>query len=256
MQKNIYFSLISVFLFWGCNAQVKEGLLSKRLIVYDKISSEDSVKIVHNTNQKSWFRNNTEIEQVGTLPSFIYDAFQENRLKNMRYVFKSLRDSSVYEYASMTDTATCLGIYKLFSDIELTTGTPVYRGALWVTSVSGERELTDTTIDDVKYKRFETETDTAGLHLINTFYLQCGYPNILSIAPRHNKIFGCPTLINEFRNVDFYTKGGSMGVLKSTIIKDKLTEEETKVFDVWEQYAKNNPFKEKKVVEQKSKKKK
>mgnify|MGYP000975948372 CR=1 FL=1 len=205
------FLLFSISILHG-QSQVKntEGLFSQRLVIYDRLSGNDSAKVVYDTNDKSWFRNNTVIEQVGTLPSFNYDAFKESRLKNIRYVFKSLRDSSVYEYASMTDTATCLGVYKLFSDIELTTGSPVYRGLLWITSVSGPFRLADTTIDNVHYNRFINETDTAGLHLMNTYYLQCDYPDILSLAPWHNKIFGCPTMIQISSNVEFMPKGARL----------------------------------------------
>lgn len=246
----------SIF-FLHAQSQVKynEGLFSQRLTAYN--GSQDSMKIGLNINDRSWFRKNAIIEEIGISPSFFHDVFIDNRFKGVRYVFKNFNDSTVYEYGSMTDTATCLGIYKLFSDIELTNGTSVNKGILDITPVAGPFKLADTTIDNITYRRFTIETDTAGLHVMNTHYLQCDYPDILSLAPWHNKIFGCPTLIHVVSTVEFKPKGtGESGVWKNTLIRDSLTEEEVKVFNAWEEYAKNNPFKEKQVVKKKGKKRK
>lgn len=252
---NIYILLLLLITPLNALSQVKykEGILSQRIIIYG--DSQDSSKIMLNNNRRNWFRGNTIIEEIGILPSFVYDAFNENRFKGVRYIFKNFNDSTVYEYGSMTDTATCLGIYKLFSDIELTNGTSVNKGFLFITPVAGPSRLADTTIDNITYKRFSIETDTAGLHVMNTHYLQCDYPDILSLAPWHNKILGCPTMTYVCSTVEFMPKGtGEFGIVKNTLVRDSLTEEEIKVFDTWEQYAKNNRFKEKQVVKKKGKK--
>lgn len=254
-QKYIYCLPVSLIIFVNAQSQVKysEGLFSQRTTIY--IDAQDSNKIVFNTNDRSWFRDNTVIEEIGIVPSFFHDVFIDNRFKGVRYVYKNFNDSTVYEYGSMTDTATCLGIYKLFSDIELTNGTSVNKGFLFITPVAGPSRLADTTIDNITYKRFSIETDTAGLHVMNTHYLQCDYPDILSLTPWHNKILGCPTMTYVCSTVEFMPKGtGEFGIVKNTLVRDSLTEEEIKVFDTWVQYAKNNPFKEKQVVKKKVKK--
>lgn len=247
----LFFSIVFV----NAQSQVKysEGLISQRTTIY--INTQDSNKIVFNTNDRIWFRGNTIIEEIGIVPSFFHDVFIENRFKGVRYVFKNFNDGTVYEYGSMTDTATCLGIYKLFSDIELTNATSVNNGFLFITPVAGPSRLADTTIDNITYKRFSIETDTAGLHVMNTHYLQCDYPDILSLTPWHNKILGCPTMTYICSTVEFMPKGtGEFGIVKNTLMRDSLAEEEIVVFDTWELYAKNNPFKEKQVVKKKGKK--
>ena len=210
------------------------------------------MKIGLNINKRSWFRNNTVIEEIGISPSFFHDVFIENRFKGVRYVFKNFSDSTVYEYGSMTDTANCLGIYKLFSDIDLTNGTSVNKGVLGITPVAGPFRLADTTIDNVSYNGFTIETDTAGLHVMNTHYLQCDYPDILSLAPWHNKIFGCPTMIYRASNIEFLPKGvGEFGILKNTLVRDTLTDDEINVFDVWNSMQRKIRLKKRRLLKKK-----
>ncbi len=253
----IYCALFFSITFLNTQSQVKyhEGLFAERITAY--IVSQDSMKIFLNINNRSWFTNDYIIEELGVSPSFIHDVFIENRFKDVRYVFKNFKDSTVYEYGSMTDTATCLGVYKMYNDIKLTNGSIVSNGMLGLTPVSGPVKLADTTIDNVMYNRFAIETDTVGLHVMNVHYLQCEYPDILSLAPRHNKILGSPTIMHSASTFEFRGKdAGEFGIWKRSLVRDSLTVQEIKVFDAWKQYATKNPFKEKQVVKKNDKKRK
>ncbi len=163
----------------------------------------------------------------------------------MHYLFIDLKSKSFYQYGTFTDTAALQKSYWQPDSLYIDGGWNFYYDKN-VVMLHKPEQVEDTIISAVNYKRvkFTTlENESRGGYSIG--YIRCDRGrSMFSREKNYSDSINCSMDIIESYNKITNNKE----VTTSTeFLRDLLNEEEIKVFDTWEGYAKKHPPKEKKL---------
>lgn len=213
------------------------GTIEYKGQLYDTVGNQFS-KPALTTNSKIWYKDSLVIEEVRSV-QIVEDAKNSTQTTIIEnYRFNDLRSRMTYEYKKFSDTASLIRKYSLDDSIK------IYGG--WNFKFKRKLEyqgtpefLSDTTIDQVNYKRIKL-TMTMGDHLLFIVcYQRCDKKGtIFDHDPDLSKITGCPTVKVFIFSPE---KKDIPNSSETNFLTDTLTNEELKVFAAWERNAKLNP---------------
>ncbi len=193
-----------------------------------------------------WYRDSTAIMEIKTV-SFDTKYGQATVRKDtiMHYLYMDLRTMSFYQYGTFTDTAQLQKSYWQPDSLYIDGGWNFYYDKN-IVMIDKPELLHDTTINNIDYKRIKfvsLENQKLGAYSIG--YLRCDIGrSIFSNEKIYSDSINCCLMKTEHFQNKTNIKGAMQGI---EFLRDSLNTEEIKVFDTWEQYAKEHPPKKKKL---------
>jgi hypothetical protein len=210
--------------------------------VYDE-ETKEWIKPSLSHDLKIWYKDSLVIQESVTVQYWTRYGKDTARVFVDHYSFLDLRNMSVYEYPSFSDTARLMRKYKLRPSENLGGGWSFFRSNVNYFS-EGYLHMTDTIVENVQYKRVINKVsynDTTGeVTRIKVGYFRCDKKGALfNLDKGFPGTHECPMVKFEFivqpkqpwirTEIDF--------------IANNLSEKELSIFNVWERYARDHPVK-------------
>ena len=233
--------------FAPCSAQkncknCESTLLTVRLI---HKGVRDSVAPDILQDRKFWFKDSLIIAEGNTVHfnTVVIGKVTQQSVKVItdKYTFIDLRKKWFYVYRNLSDTAKIVEQYPQPDTGEVKGGWKFLSKEKVIFSDS-LRDMTDTTIDGIAYKRAEAHKKVSyngfEQNMIQIGYMRCdkkGSPFVIDNA--FSAKISCPFV--KLDRFDSETLEGN--VVEWVYLPDKLTANELKVFDAWEKNEKQYP---------------
>lgn len=231
-------SVIAIFLLvFSCSSSsqvMNSGVVIHKTFFYNK---EGDTTFSH--YMKIWYKDSLFIEEIRGVNT-VTDASGKTTVTYPLLFcrFIDTRNKVLYDYKTFSDTARVFHKAALPDSLMLDAGWSFYSAKYPVISGSPE-SLSDTTIDNVTYKRkkFNFDSDNAAERFIIGFF-RCDRESIFSIEKKYSNSINC-LLVKMF---DYKTDAPAPFASKEIeFASETLTEAELMVFDAWEKNVKQNP---------------
>ncbi|MCG2617128.1 hypothetical protein LZZ85_22725 [Terrimonas sp. NA20] len=191
----------------------------------------------------SWQTDSMLIQEISTSVNKNVNGQITRSVRVDRVIFIDYRKKVLFEYSNMSDTARLMGPHFLYDTFSLTTGYPFnIRDEDVKYGPRQARQLADTTIDSVRYKRYLERIDSLNGTLYFTFFADCESQPSISLYPYHARKFGCPVMMATSSDEVNIRKRPYM-LRKRMLLRDYLTEDEERIFAAWRKYAEEHPVK-------------
>ena len=217
-----------------------QGLAEFVIKIYDSTPT-NIAKPIETMVVNIWYKDSVAIEE-NSMMRFKSDSRNGTRrwIEILNYRFNDLRDSVIYVYRNFSDTARLISKYA-FDDTSIKkVGGWGFNQIRKMNYAGDPQPLSDTTIEEINYKRLRVYTERDNVRYKATEYFRCDKRNsIFTFDPYLSKKVGCPCV--KFINQMPDDSHGAL-VTEVNFLRDSLTTEELRVFNSWEQYAKENPL--------------
>jgi hypothetical protein len=224
-----------IFAFSGCMGQTKPnhtGIVNVEFQLYTKLATPGFKQ-----SHRVWYKDNRAIKEI-KVTKFKTDENDKQTVEEAvkYYLFANLDSNFFYEYDTFSDTASLKRKYFEKETTKATDATELYFKKN--IDYSGTPEpLTDTTIENIVYKRIRFKRKLGKDDVFTIAYFRCDIENPLFVINRYSGQ-NCPIV-----KVYDYPPGlsGPVESLEVKHLSDTLTPEEIKVFQAWERNARKNP---------------
>jgi len=189
-----------------------------------------------------WYKDDLSIQKIMRLYINIdTNSIETRKLVVDRYTFIDRRTKSFYHYHSFSDTARFDSVYTLPDSVPIIGWNYYYTHHLPFTEPP--KELPDTTINDLDYKRIKLINtikinDSTTFKRISICYFRCGIKTMFSLDTRLSEKMGCPMVWYQSlpNSQDRFPLS-----MEIEFVANKLNAEELKVFAAWEKNEKLHP---------------
>ncbi|MBX9783392.1 MAG: hypothetical protein K2X48_08880 [Chitinophagaceae bacterium] len=238
----IYIVIVCLSLFSNsCSSQrncVNCGVLLLKDRIYDT-AANDFIPLKYWRDIKIWYKDSCVIQEGSHIQMNTVNNVENWEAKVIYYSYIDLRNMMQYKYKTFSDTATYFEKRSLLDSGGLTNGWDFFSPFHIVPPESREK-ISDTLIKGITYQRYSgwknIKTPTGDYKIKCTLYLSCNklYSSMFSYERPLNEVIKCPVV--KFGIIDTLAKQYVFHQLE--YLPRKLSEEELKVFGVWEKNAK------------------
>jgi len=238
-----YFLLFTLFysLLISCESQkvfTKEGIIQLRFRDYDS-TEHKYVNKAFMTDLSIWYKNNFVIEEIKTIKTSDSDGVITLETPIAYYLFIDRDTKAFYNYSSFSDTARILDKYTQADTAEIKGlgGWSFYREHKL--NVDSLKFLSDTTLDNIVYRRVQILLNVNDILRPTLIYLRCDKKGTVFLFDKNlSEKLDCPIV-----RIDYLPTSKNPSPVSSEIvfIKDSLTKEEQRVFEAWEKNMKKYP---------------
>lgn len=236
----------------SCSAQRKSvycdcGIVTYTLKKFDSRIGDYAVDETFWQQPGIWYRDSLDIEEIKSLTIEEDSLGKEARSVGLlHFTFIDIPARSLYDYTSFSDTARLIKAYTHPDSLPVPGGWTFYIPAKDYPGFDPPVAIGDTSIDGVSYKRRRIGYTNPSLpeqekqELIAYFRCDKKIPMQFSLLKSFSHKIGCSCV-----RIDHLPASPGLIPLSQQIeyVADRLTAEEMKVFDAWEQYAKKHPVK-------------
>jgi hypothetical protein len=236
-----------VFTFSSCKERqsidsgaIKQGRMEFTVVLTEP-GSEGPTDAGQKVLDRIWLRGDFAIEESVSIRTTI-DA--KNNVKHeypvQFYRFNDLKNKTIYQYYTFTDTAACIKKYSFYDTTVMTVGGWDFIQKKNHNIVQVNYGKTDTLIDGVMYKQARARCLERGYTTYRLFYFRCGKEiEHFTLDDTLSKQTGCPVTLTYYTDSTFTRKPILMA--KVDFVADTLSKKENQIFDIWEKYAKAHP---------------
>jgi hypothetical protein len=235
-------TIVAIVFLNSCQFQPKpkeEGVIQLMGRSYDlstqQYSKEDLLPYMN-----IWYNGNLVVEEIATIKETIDSNGYKKETPIAYYLFIDRSTKSFYHYSSFSDTACILDKYTLPDDSVMKGlgGWPFYKDFTF-DSVGQSQYLKDTVINGNIYERIFFNVKENNKILPTVRYLRCDKTEtIFSFNNSLRNKLGCPIVrIDYLPTIDNPQPNSS----EIVFVRDKLLNEELKVFEAWEKNEKKYP---------------
>lgn len=241
--------ITNLFLLFSLNCfsqkESNMGFATLEVYTHSKSQPDFSRLLTYTQPLKVWFKDSCIINEVYKI-TIEEDAYGVEKAwtEIEKYVFIDLKTMSFYEYSSFSDTAKLLESYKSSTNKSPSGIKSFIEHTIDTNLVNNGRMISDTSLDGVTFKRYRfyvkyndaDESDKTSF----TMYFNCNEKlSVITYFKNMSKAIGCPVVrIDE--DTESYSSFTSREIKYRS---NSLTNEQLKVFDIWERYAKRHPLK-------------
>ena len=213
----------------------KYGVIHKIVHFYDEYGNPTFTDVL-----RIWYKDSAVIEEIHRINTVTVGDSTTVTYPLILCRYIHLRTKTYYDYKTFSDTAKIFNKAVLPDSQMRDYGWSFYSDK--VLRIKGIPEsLSDTVIDNITYKRvkFSFERHDPKKHFV-VGYLRCdGRGELFSMEKQYSRERNC-TMVKFF---DFeYGREKPYASQEIEFVSDTLTKEEVKIFDVWEQNARQNPI--------------
>jgi hypothetical protein len=236
--------VVTASLFVSCSAQKTclncGSVLFKTRIFNSQTKEFETAK--YSRDRMLWYKDSLIIAELFRV-NIVEDPYGQEKWDAVvyGYTFIDLRTRSFYDYASFSDTARILDKYVQPDTGRVKGGWNFFDDRVVIYRENME-SLPDTIIEGITYKRVKSfnvfKTENGEEKVLQFGYFRCDKRNSFFFVDRLlSKQLGCPLIRDDYINVAKQIWLSH----KIEFLNKKLTSEEIKVFNAWEQNAKKNP---------------
>lgn len=243
--KAIVKSILGAICFFNsCQSQPdfkEEGFIILDGRMYDS-SSGQYTKEGFIPDMKIWHRGSLVIEEIKTIKTSMDDGNFKYETPIAYYLLMDRDTKQFYHFSSFSDTARLLDQYKLADTSELKgSGGWAFYKDINIEIVGPRTYLRDTIIDGIFYKRIHFNVKEGDFISPTVYYLRCDKKgSLFKFNKSLSKEFGCPIVrVDYLKTTENLTPSSS----ELVFVRNSLSKEENKVFDVWEKNIKEYPVK-------------
>jgi len=235
-------TVVAILFFNSCQSHPafkEEGVIQLIGRFYD-VSTQQYSKEDILTDMNIWYKGNLVVQEIKIINEFIDSNGYKKKTPVAYYLFIDRKTRNFYHYLSFSDTASILDKYTLSDDSVMRGlgGWPFYKDVTFDT-VGQRQYLNDTVINGNTYKRilFDVKEDNKILPTVR--YLRCDKTGTLfSFNNSLRDKLGCPIVRIDYLPTTDNQRPNSSEIV---FVRDKLSNEELKVFEAWEKNEKKYP---------------
>jgi hypothetical protein len=213
-----------------------EGFIILNVARYDSSTKQYSGEDLM-PDLRIWHRGNFVIQEIKIIKTSTVDGNFKYETPLLYYLVMDRDKKMFYHYSSFSDTARLLDQYKLedTSEMKAAGGWPFYK-EINVEVIGPKKDLKDTVINDVLYKRVYFSIKNGDFISPSVYYLRCDKKgSLFRFDKKLSEEFGCPIV-----RIDHLPTAEKPAPISSELVfvRNKLTNEERRIFDAWEKKAK------------------
>lgn len=219
---------------------LQEGLIENIDNIYSPQKSSPGSPVFV-MKSRVWYRDSFAIEEVLSLNTVIdFNNVEQTKTVTKYYRFNNLRKKSFYQFKNFHDTSICFKQYSFADSFQVDGGWGFnYERKINILDTIGI--LGDTLINSTLYKQLKVKAMIGNRPAYLYCFFRCDksiYP--FNFDPELSDKMRCPLTI-LYSMDSTYTQAYIANEIK--FIRNKLTPAETRVFNAWEQYAREHPVK-------------
>lgn len=254
MNKFIALLILCFFFLVGCINKSKQcsscGTVIARNYYYDTSNNKYKTSEFYSPSTKMWFKDSAAIvKTMGFVIDTDTNGYTSTEMKLAYYTYIDLTNKGFYQYNSFTDTATIIKKFTITDSNSLQVESVMW--GFYDLPIKKSEEnlkiLSDTAVEGVKYKRksfvnsFQGRNDSVFKNTVVAYYRCDKTGTLFRYGDNFSEEEPCPMVRIEFLPLPPLSL---QSLLEVEFISDKLTPEELKVFNAWEQNAKKYPVKQ------------
>lgn len=223
------------------------GVIDKVTQFYEAVDQKNIPTWGREMAERTWFKNNDEmtIRTVKMFRSHTANKITTRTYPIVCYLFKYKPTGMMYEYRHFSDTAALLQTFRTSDSVNLVSQPRIFHyesEPALPRKLIRESALPDTVIESVNYKRKFLHIKIHEKDYYYVSYSRCDeearFLKIVDMELGKRKEDACPVTLAESR---LMPESQFPAMTQEIIIIDnKLTEDEQKVFDAWEERAKTD----------------
>ena len=231
--------IVAILILNSCHSypdSKEEGLMILIDRAYD-VSTQTYSKEGVLTDMNIWYNGNLVVEEIRTIKESRDSNGYKRETPIAYYLFIDRKTKNFYHYSSFSDTARILDKYTLPDDSVMRGlgGWPFYKDLI-IDSVRERQYLKDTVINGITYKRILFSVKEDGKIFPTVRYLRCDKTGTLfSFNNSLRDKLGCPIVRIDYLPTTDNQRPNSSEIV---FVRDKLSNEELKVFEAWKKNEK------------------